>query len=60
MNKNLLTLRTDLQTISALQTASSILSWDESTYMPPEELVPEENILLPFSVWLMKPLLVIG
>jgi carboxypeptidase Taq len=36
MHKDLTTLKSHLQTISALQTASSILSWDESTYMPPQ------------------------
>ncbi len=36
MNQSLSRLKDHLQTISALQTASSILSWDESTYMPPE------------------------
>jgi carboxypeptidase Taq len=36
MNRDFLKLKQELQTIAALETASSILSWDESTYMPPK------------------------
>jgi carboxypeptidase Taq len=36
MNKDFLKLKQELQTIAALETASSILAWDESTYMPPK------------------------
>jgi carboxypeptidase Taq len=36
MHKDLTLLKSQLQTVSALRTAGSILSWDEATYMPPQ------------------------